>query len=115
MEQILIIDDDDSIVDLMNRVLTHSGYRVKIARDGDEGIHILKNTHDYKLVITDIRMPRKDGNSVAKYVKSSAKLSDTPVVAITGFVDDVQRELFDVVLEKPFKVKDLIKVIKFFQ
>jgi CheY-like chemotaxis protein len=115
MEQILVIDDDDSVSGFMDKVLTHSGYQVIVARDGEEGIDILKNVHNCRLVITDIRMPRKDGNSVAKYVKSSAIRNDTHMVAITGFVDDVERDLFDVVLEKPFKVKDILNVIKFFQ
>jgi chemosensory pili system protein ChpA (sensor histidine kinase/response regulator) len=111
MDQILLIDDDDTILKGVSKMLGHLGYEVKVARDGEEGIALFKNCSPLKAVITDIRMPKKDGNQVAKYIRDSDKIGEIPIVAITGFVDDVEREFFDVILEKPFKVKDLIPVI----
>jgi len=115
MAHILVIDDDHAICSFISKILCHLGYEVKVAHNGEEGIELFKKYDYFQMVITDIRMPRKDGNSVAKYIRSSAKSYDTPVLAITGFLNDVQRDLFDIVLEKPFKTKDLINVINFFQ
>jgi CheY-like chemotaxis protein len=115
MKRILFIDDDDGIRDFVSKILSRLGYEVKVACDGEEGIELLKNGDHFKVVITDIRMPRKDGNEVAKYIKHSFKSNHTSVVAITGFAQDVEREWFDCFLEKPFKIKDLIDVIHSFQ
>jgi CheY-like chemotaxis protein len=60
---------------------------------------------DVDLVISDIRMPNMDGNEVARYIRNSDK-SATPLIAITGFPEEVQPEMFDYSLIKPFSIKD---------
>jgi CheY-like chemotaxis protein len=114
MCEILFIDDDQSILDTAEKVLSHFGYGVKIARDGDEGIELLRNGHEFGLVITDIRMPGRDGNQVAKYIRENKNLNRTPVVAITGFPAQAERDLFDSVIPKPFKFTNLINLIHSF-
>ena len=114
MCEILVIDDDQSILDTAEKVLSHFGYGVKIAHDGDEGIELLRNGHDFGLVITDIRMPVKDGNQVAKYIREDESLKKTPVLAITGFPSEAEKDLFDLVIPKPFKFTNLINVIHSF-
>lgn len=115
MERVLVIDDDGAIRQFISGFLVEAGYEVELAQDGEEGIELLKKDSDFKVVITDIRMPRKDGNEVAKYVKHSLKEKDIPVVAITGYMDDAETELFHCMFEKPFKMKALIEVIDSFQ
>ena len=115
MERILIIDDDKAIRYLISEYLVNAGYEVKEAKDGEEGIDLLKNDDNFKVVITDIRMPKKDGNEVAKYIRNSYKPKDIPVLAITGYSDEADRELFTCIFEKPFKMKDLFEVINSLQ
>jgi len=57
-------------------------------------------------------MPGKDGNQVAKYIRNADKRQDTPILAITGFPEDVDRRLFDLIVIKPFKMELLINLIK---
>lgn len=113
MENILVIDDDRFICDLISKTLTLLGHDVKVAYDGEEAIDLLNKHRFFSIVITDINMPRKDGNSVAKYIRNSSKLKNTPIVAITGLINNVDKELFNIVLEKPFKMKELMNRIGF--
>jgi CheY-like chemotaxis protein len=56
-------------------------------------------------------MPRVDGNQVAKHIRGSGK-PNTPIVAMSGYNDKAEGELFDFTLEKPFDLKELMTVVK---
>ena len=111
MDNILVIEDQDGLLKFLRETLTLMGYQVKIARDGEEGIKLFNNREDFDVVITDICMPRMDGNAVAKHIRNSDK-PETPIVAITGFSDSIEKGLFDISLLKPFKVKALLGAIR---
>jgi CheY-like chemotaxis protein len=111
MARILVIDDEYQTLNSLGQALTHFGYEVEVAHDGDEGIEVINNGYNCDLVITDINMPRMNGNAVAKHIRSSDK-PDTPIVAISGLCDDINGELFNFVLMKPFKLEALIQVIR---
>lgn len=111
MVKILIIEDDEGILLCLRRVLSHLGHDVKTASNGEEGIALFEKAGGFDLVITGIVMPLKDGNEVARYIRNS-KRRDIPLVAMTGSGEQVvQRQLFNVSLEKPFKMKVLIEAI----
>lgn len=111
MDHILVIEDQDGLLNFLRETLMFMGYKVKTAHNGEEGIELFDNREDFNLVITDIRMPRKDGNAVAKHIRSSHK-PDTPIVAITGFGESIEKGLFDISLLKPFKVQALMGAIR---
>jgi CheY-like chemotaxis protein len=114
MAHILVIDDEDMVLDFLGNALAYLGYPVTVAHDGEEAIELLKNGYNFDLVITDIMMPRMNGNAVAKHIRSSDK-PDTPIVAITGSGDgDIDRELFNFVLLKPFALEALVDVVRSF-
>jgi len=110
MNNVLVIDDDDSIRRILRVFLVSSGYAVAVANNGENGI-VLFDKHEFDIVITDIRMPLMDGNQVAEHIRKSDK-SDTPIVAITGYPDEVRREMFDFMIVKPFILKDLPRIIE---
>ena len=111
MTRILVIDDDDSVRDILSKALIDFGWQVRDATDGEEGIELLKDNGQYKVVITDICMPKKDGNDVAKYVKGSINLKDVLVVGVTGMIEKAEKELFDYLIPKPFKIMDIVQII----
>ena len=111
MARALIIDDEKNILNILRTLLVKLDFEVKMAHDGREGIELFENGHDFDLVITDIRMPRVDGNQVAKHIRGSDK-PDTPIVAMSGYNDKADGELFDFTLEKPFNLKELMTVVK---
>jgi CheY-like chemotaxis protein len=104
MKTILIIDDEDSIRQLLKECLTKWGYHVQLAKDGWEGIRRINDERKYDAILTDIGMPELDGNDVAIHIRSSEK-SHTPIIAITGLRNSsLQSALFDLVIQKPFNL-----------
>lgn len=115
MGNILIIDDDSGIRTILSKTLLDHGYHVVEASDGDTGIGLLGQRMNLNLVITDICMPGKTGNDVARHIKKNSVISTTPILAITGFVAEAENELFDFILEKPFKILELLEIVDRFQ
>ena len=112
MEKVLVIDDNKVVLELINFYFTRNGYDVNVAHDGAEGIELLNNDSHFDVVITDIRMPGADGNQVAKCIRDNEKMKNTPIIAITGYLNEAKHELFDHCFAKPFKVKDLMETVK---
>ena len=111
MDNILVIDDDLQVLDSIRSFLQHVGYEVVTASSGQEGSGLIDSGYEYDLVITDIRMPGMSGNDLAKYIRNS-EWAHMPIIAITGYHDDVDQELFDSILQKPFELKTLSEKIK---
>ncbi len=81
---ILLVDDEQGIRNVLNITLTHVGFKVILARDGDEGLSIFK-LRQPDIVITDIKMPGIDGIELLKQIKQISP--DTEVIMITGHGD----------------------------
>ena len=113
-EQALVIDDEKGILNILCTLLVKQRFKVKVAHDGKEGIELFDNGHDFDLVITDIRMPRVNGNQVAKHIRDSGK-SDIPIVAMSGYTKEIDKSLFNFSVTKPFRLETLINVIKIFK
>jgi two-component system response regulator HydG len=110
MALILVIDDQKSIRTIIAMVLKTFGHEVELAEDGQQGIDLLKGLSDFDMVITDIKMPNKDGNEVARHVRRSER-SNIPVVAITGFPEEAETALFDYTITKPFMLEKLRETV----
>ena len=79
--KILIVDDDDTIRDVVSKMLCRLGYAVLSADSGEKGLALfLKNKFD--LVMTDFNMSGMDGIHLAEYVKE--KSPSTQVLLMTG-------------------------------
>lgn len=111
---ILVVDDDKSMREFLEILLTRDGYHVSIAENGERGCEILDD-HAFDLVITDIRM--KDINGIGVLKRAKQVNPDTIVVMISAFatadtaVEAMREGAYDY-LPKPFKVKDLKKIVK---
>jgi nitrogen-specific signal transduction histidine kinase/CheY-like chemotaxis protein len=84
---ILCIDDDEPIRQLLDDCLTNFNHRVITASNGEQGIELFraakqKNT-PFEAVITDLGMPKMDGQQVARIIK--AESPHTPVIMLTGW------------------------------
>ena len=106
---ILVIEDDDSIREIVTRVLEDEGFTVVSAVNGLRGLEtFLKTTPD--LVLLDVKMPEMDGWETLQNIR---KVSETPVVMLTvfGSTDDIIKGLemgADDYLVKPFGVPELL-------
>jgi CheY-like chemotaxis protein len=79
---VLVIDDDPTARDLMQRFLSKEGFQVITAADGDTGLHIAKQLHPLAITL-DVMMPGMDGWSVLTTLKADPDLADIPVIMLT--------------------------------
>ena len=110
---ILVVEDDKEIQELYGYYLEEIGYRVDVAKDGEEAIEKCK-CNQYDLAIIDYRLPGVNGNVVA--AELSENNPGTHILFITGSYDLVhhlssQNSKYYVLL-KPVKVDEIIKTIK---
>ena len=117
MKAILIADDEEVIREPLKTVLERADYDVSEAADGNEVMNILNNKH-IDLLVTDLAMPEKDGFETLMDIRQ--KYPDLNVVVMTGVIDIDQSSFaawidqyhIKHVLEKPFKLKHFLKVVK---
>ena len=109
-------DDEAAIRQTITDVLTGCGGSVETARDGEEAVAML-DLRQYDLVLSDIRMPRRNGYQIYAAVKE--RKPDCPVILMTGFGYDphhsiirANQEGLAAVLFKPFKVDQLLSEIR---
>ncbi len=114
METILIVEDRESMSDMLKETLKAEGYRTVIARDGLEGIKKLKEDR-VDLVLTDLKLPKKDGIDVLRAAKEENPLM--PVIVMTAFgsvetaVIAMKEGAFDFIT-KPFDTDHLLMLMK---
>ena len=111
--RILIVDDDESVRDVVKDMLVREGYVVDVAVDGrDAQARILEGA--YHLIITDLMMPGADGLEV---LKSALSLDpDTSVIIITAYatlqsaLEAVREGAYDYVT-KPFRLEEMLVTV----
>lgn len=113
---ILVIDDNHDAADVLGMLLRMLGHRVHIAHGGPSALEQVEVLHP-DLIFLDLGMPHMDGYEVARRVRQDSRLTDTRIIAVTGYVDQRRRELateagFDDYLIKPTNVADLQAVIE---
>ena len=111
----MLIDDNQEILAGLVIFLSSKGYEVVTAPDGLAGMKIIEaNRKGFDLVITDVVMPYVSGVGIVAVIKQRSPI--TPVIAITGMGKHpakLAREAnADVVLIKPFELKDLRKHVE---
>ena len=107
MPIILVVDDSLSVRKVAERMLREAGLDVALAANGEDAMAWLSGNQP-DLVIADVIMPDKSGFEVCAFVRAQANLANTPVLLISGFVDDeVTRQAevcrADGVVKKPFQ------------
>jgi CheY-like chemotaxis protein len=114
MRTLLVLDDDPSIVTLMEHALRNAGYRVLMAANGVEGLRLLKSMEaPPDLILADIMMPEIDGLMFNMLVRLMPEFRLVPFVFLTALAseDDMLKAYmagFDDYITKPFTVRDLL-------
>jgi two-component system cell cycle response regulator CpdR len=111
MSRVLIVDDEDSMRQLVARALAMDGHDIMTASDGAEALEILGSTDSaFDLLLTDIQMPIMDGIALA--LAAARDFPDLTILLMTGFADQRERAsglnaiAYDVIT-KPFSVADI--------
>ena len=107
MAPVLLADDSIAVRKVAERHLTQAGLVVTLAASGEEAIALLAGERP-DLIVCDVIMPDKSGYDVCTYARSQESLAGTPVLLISGIVNDnVTRQAktcgANGVLKKPFQ------------
>jgi DNA-binding response OmpR family regulator len=112
--KILIVDDDDAIRMMVERILRREKFDVESARDGFEAIDKLSK-NDYAAVLLDLMMPRVDGHGVLRFLETE-RTEVPPVIVMTANVPSAMiaqsaKPVFRV-LSKPFDIGQLLSHVR---
>jgi DNA-binding NtrC family response regulator len=112
---VLVVDDDDAIRTLVERVLRREQYEVESARDGHEAIEKLSR-NDYGTILLDLMMPRVDGLGVLRFLESERPNVGKSVIVMTanlhGATEAAMAKPAFTVLPKPFELDQLITHVR---
>jgi CheY-like chemotaxis protein/predicted regulator of Ras-like GTPase activity (Roadblock/LC7/MglB family) len=113
MPKVLVIDDSVSVRKVVERALAGRQIDVVTAASGAEAMERLEKEQP-DIVVCDVVMPDRDGYEICEYVKAHARLGRTPVLLMSGIVNDEVRQKAaaaraDGVLAKPFAGEDLVR------
>lgn len=113
MQKILIIEDDQSIADLLSDYLEISGFESQVCTDGSSGYQqILNNTYD--LIILDIMLPGMDGFEILRRIRDNI---DIPVLLVSAKKEEIDKIRglglgADDYITKPFSPSELVARVK---
>lgn len=82
-KKILLIEDEEIMIDLLQRKLTVEGYEVSVARDGKEGLEKMKEVKP-DLILLDIIMPKMGGFEVMEEMQKNGELKKIPVIVVSN-------------------------------
>jgi CheY-like chemotaxis protein len=112
---VLVVDDDDAIRILVERVLRREKFEVESARDGHEAIEKLSR-NDYATILLDLMMPRVDGLGVLRFLETERPQCGKSVIVMTanlhGAAEAAQAKPAFRVLPKPFDIRQLIAHVR---
>lgn len=120
MAQILLAEDDKSMLNFLVIALERAGHNITATENGSDALEALNNNDDFDLLLTDIVMPGIDGIELAQ--KATDKYPNIKVMFITGFAA-IAMEKYNLnendnsnkdaqMLSKPFHLNDLVEQVE---
>lgn len=110
---IFVIDDDQTIREILTNYLQELGYKVQTAADGLEGMDKIRDTH-FDVLLMDVRIPYVSGLGLLKIAREVKP--DIPVICMTGYGASPERivaqEDVAYIFSKPFKLHELAQAIE---
>lgn len=91
-KRILLIDDSLSIRKFVGRMLETAGYDVETAVDGEEGLR-KASAQNFRLILTDLEMPKLNGYEVIQALRSRPQTQQTPIIVMTTRAGDKHRQM----------------------
>lgn len=112
---ILVVDDSDTLRQVVRMVLTGAGFEITEATDGRDAIAKL-GSRKFNLVISDVNMPGMDGLTFLKVLRNHPEHKFTPVVMLTTETNETKQQQGKQAgakawLVKPFRPDSLLKTV----
>lgn len=116
-KNILIVDDSESIREVVGRALRDAGYNVIIAVDGQEGLKLLLENDNINLILSDLIMPVMDGITFLQEVRKLDRYKYLPMLMLTTESQEAKKIEAKKLgatgwIIKPFVKEKLLAVIK---
>ena len=113
---ILLAEDNEANIATLTAYLTALNYRVVIARNGEEAVAMAK-AHSPDAIVMDIQMPRMDGLTAIRLIRTDPQIATIPIIALTALVMEGDRERCleagaNEYLTKPIMFQQLNKAIQ---
>lgn len=115
-KHIMVIEDDEALREVFNKVLSDLGYKVTVAANGKEAISLVRDRNVRPdIIITDVLMPGMSGKEVVDQITKIH--SCKKVIYMSGYTDNViaHHGILDrgiIFLQKPFTIKELVSKIE---
>ncbi|MFT3866872.1 MAG: PAS domain S-box protein [Nibricoccus sp.] len=112
---VLVVDDEETVREVMARILASLGYTVILAVDGQDGVEQFRMNHQFlKLVLLDLTMPKLDGSQAFAAIRGID--ADVPVMLMSGYSEQEATALFSGqglagFIQKPFDVATLRRLL----
>ncbi|MFC2091432.1 PleD family two-component system response regulator [Elusimicrobiota bacterium] len=114
---ILVVDDNPTIIKMLESILEHQDYEVKCVETGEEGLELLQDKL-YDLIIIDVVLPGLSGWDLCKILQESDRTKNVPIIVLTGKKIEADDEIKSFKLgaidymTKPFNTGVLLARIK---
>lgn len=108
---ILIVEDEAISLEALAMLLSKRVKKVYTAIDGQEGIDIYEaHSEDLDLIITDLDMPRVNGQQMIRLIREKDTEHSTPIVVISAFHDEMEKLAGEIecLIPKPVQTRELL-------
>jgi len=114
MPRVLIVEDDDSMRDMVGYALADEGMEIEAVADGESALELFSSSGPFDLVILDVMLPGVDGITICKELTS---VSDVPVIMLTARDDEMSVVVglevgADDYITKPFSHRELVSRVR---
>tara|TARA_B100000073_G_scaffold101918_1_gene81305 strand:+ start:678 stop:1061 length:384 start_codon:yes stop_codon:yes gene_type:complete len=115
-QPILVVDSDEQSIDHIASGLKDAGYLVITAPDGYDG-YVRARNETPNIIITNDLLPYVSGYKLSKLIKSDDRHQNTKIIIMSNSAGATIDKMFkqsnaDIMIEKPFQLKDILKIIK---
>ncbi len=116
-KSILVVDDSETVRQVLQLTLSNAGFDVVEAVDGDDALVKLVEMESVDMIITDLNMPNIDGLQLIKKIREAGNHRFTPIVMLTTESSEEKKQAGREAgasgwIVKPFKPEQLLKVVK---
>jgi CheY-like chemotaxis protein len=108
-KNILIVDDDETILHMLKRFFIREGFQVFVAKDGVEAMERLK-VENAAIVLTDLKMPSLSGTELIQFIHQNTK--DTAIVVMTAYPEEWSGNEVEAYFVKPFDIEEVFSAIQ---
>ena len=113
---ILVVEDEPSILDSLNFILNRAGWDIRAVTDGEAAVGAVLE-FDPKVVVLDVMLPKKSGFEVLKYLRSQPQTKNLPILILTAKGQQQDRKIAEELgasgfVTKPYANSDVVDAVR---